>query len=369
MALGDGQMRRRLQARVAIAWLIFGLAACEGAVDPPDRTGPLDLVRPWTTASPEDAGIDANALETAAARLDAEPRALSLLVVRSGQLVYERYFHGNHADSLNDVRSITKSVVSTVAGAGVREGWLDVEATLGSILPPDRFDLNPAQQQVRVIDLLTMRGGFEWTEDDYNDWWRADDQLAYLFAHPIVNAPGSVFNYNSPAVHLLGVVLEEASGESLPELADRVLFGPIGVSRVRWEVLRNGQHNGGSGIDLRPRDLARLGQLALQGGATGSVALTDPDWFRRATTPALTLGLTQPGIVTGSYGYLWWTDTGRSSAAFFAWGYGGQYVYVVPDLDLVVVATSNWRGVGADESVLASRMLETITETVLPSVR
>lgn len=338
----------------------------------PPLEEPLDLARPWDVVEPEQVGLDAAALAVAGATLADEPRAMSLLVIRSGRLAYERYFRGNHADSLNDVRSVTKSVVSTLVGIAVKDGLIDnLDVRLDEVLP-ESFALTPAQSAIRLRHLLTMSGGFEWAESGatgYNEWISSPDHIAFLLDRPVVDPPGSTFTYNSAAVHLLGVVLEEATGERLPAFADRVLFGPLGIQRSRWEALFDGFHNAGSGLDLRPRDLARIGQLAIQGGLTGTRALTEPDWFERAGLPAFTFRFDSPGIVSGSYGYLWWTDTGRPQAAYLAWGYGGQFIYVVPGLDLVVVATTEWRGVGGESGAVAGRVLQVVTDGVLEAVR
>lgn len=360
-------------------WAVFvlvgvGLAACGSEpIDRVEFNQPLNLAQPWQTAEPAAVGLDEAALNRAGATLEAEQRSLSLLVVRSGRLAYERYFHGNHADSLNDVRSVTKSVVSTLVGIALERGLLpDLNQTLGDLLPPGRFALTPAQAQISLRHLLTMSGGFEWAESGstgYNEWITSGDHIGFLLEKPIVAQPGSTFTYNSAAVHLLGVALAEAAGQPIEQLADEWLFGPLGISRVRWEVVSDGYANGGAGIDLRPRDLARLGQLALQDGVSGTASLTEGDWFARAGAPAFTFRFQAPGISAGSYGFLWWTESGAPEPAFFAWGHGGQYIYVVPSLDLVVVATTEWRGAGAEAGPQAGRVLETVVNQVVAAAR
>ncbi len=359
--------------RTTAAVFLLAMMGCDSTpVDRVELEAPLDLAQSWQTATPEQVGIDGQALERAGNRLEGEPRSLSLLVVRSGRLAYERYFHGNHADSLNDVRSVTKSVVSTLVGIALQEGIIQsLDQTLGDWLPAEKFPLSDVQSAIKLRHLLTMSGGFEWAESGatgYNDWITSDNHVGFLLQKPTVNEPGTTFSYNSAAVHLLGVVLAEAAGEPLPDLAYRLLFGPLGISRTRWEELSNGYFNGGSGIDLRPRDLARLGQLALQGGASGDRSLTQADWFVQAGAPAFALRFQAPGIASGGYGYLWWTESGGTRPAFFAWGFGGQFIYVVPTLDLVVVATTQWRGVGSESAAVAGRVLEAIVSEVLPGV-
>ena len=349
------------------------LSACDDVVVPIEFDEPVNLVESWRAADPEAVGLEPGALDRARDELEAIPRALSLLVAKNGRLAYEAYFHGNRQDSLNDVRSVTKSVVSTLVGAALREGTLrSLDQTVGELLPPTAALVPADKEDITLRHLLTMSGGFEWTEvgaAGYNEWITSSDHLAYVLEQPLSDPPGSRFNYNSAAVHLLGVMLEGASGEELQTFADRVLFSPIGVSRSRWESVSNGFVNGGSGLDLRPRDLLRLGQLALQGGRSGTAMLVRDGWFEEAGMPQF--GWRSQGEVlrSGSYGYLWWTESGRARDAFLAWGYGGQFVYVVPDADLVVVVTTDWRGVGEGVSELTRNVMRVIAERVVPAAR
>ena len=367
---------RRIPGRLTLALgalLCASPGACTDSVEPIEFTEPLDLALAWQTADPEAVGLDADALAVARSELEAIPRALSLLVAKNGRLVYEAYLHGNHADSLNDVRSVTKSVVSTLTGIALEEGLLSsLEQTLGELLPPSAGTVPPDKAEITVLDLLTMSGGFEWTEVGaigYNEWLTSGDPVGFLLDRALSDAPGSRFNYNSAAVHLLGVMLEGATGTPIDVFADQYFFGPLGIARRRWETAFTGYPNGGSGLDMRPRDLLRFGQLALQDGVSGDRALVDADWFDAATTPHYTWRSNGSVLASGSYGYLWWTETGRARDAFLAWGYGGQFIYVVPEIDMVVVATTDWRGVGSGSGPLADDVMRVIVEQVVPAAR
>jgi CubicO group peptidase (beta-lactamase class C family) len=271
------------------------------------------------------------------------------------------------------VRSVTKSVVSTLVGIAVQERHIaSLDQPITDFLRVPEYDVNVEHALVHIRHLLTMTAGFEWSEratEDYNAWILSDDHIAYVLERPISSPPGTSFVYNSGTVHMLGVILEEATGTSLPQYADRVLFGPLGISERVWEPLLQGQVNGGAGIDLRPRDLARLGQLFLQRGWSGNRAVVPAEWVAEATVRRFAdLGGSGP-IGTLSYGYLWWADVDND--AYMAWGYGGQFVYVVPSLSLVVVATTDWRGVTQDIGTerLTEEVLKVIVERVLPAAR
>jgi CubicO group peptidase (beta-lactamase class C family) len=358
----------RLRLRCAARFLplaLAALAACSDAVAPVARDGPLDLTLEWETARPGAAGMDEDALRVAEALADDIPSMRSLLVVRRGRLVLERYWDGGSASDMADVRSVTKTVVSTLTGLAVERGMLTLDRTLGDLLPETVATLDEWERGIRVRDLLTMSGGWEWREEGaigYAEWLVAGDHVAYLLDKPQVSAPGSEFEYNSAAVHLLGVVLEEAIGGSLPAFADEVLFGPLGISARAWEPLEDGRVNGGAGIDLRPRDLARFGQLFLQDGVSGDRRILPSGWVEEATVRRWPWQ-SDAGPTRVSYGYLWWTD--EVNDAWLAWGYGGQFVYVAPARDLVVVTTTEWRG--GTPADLSSQVLRVIVDGVLPA--
>lgn len=356
----------RRYAVVMLAVLVAGATACSESPTDTVLDQTVDLTLPWQTATPSSTGMDGGELEQAVTRARGIARMRSLLVVRRGRLVAEHYFGGARPDDLADVRSVTKSVVSTLAGLAIERGYLSgLDQTIGEILGPEVAHLDETDRRVTVRHLLTMSGGWDWTEQGavgYNEWILSSDHLAYVLDKAHVAAPGSTFAYNSAAVHLLGVVLEEATGMGLPAFAAQELFGPLGVDAVGWEPMPEGGVNGSSGLDLRPRDLARLGQLFLQDGWSGTRRVLPEGWVAEATRSRWPWR-SDAGPTLTSYGYLWWT--GEPNHAFMAWGYGGQFVYVAPERDLVVVATTEWRqGAPAD---LAAQVLEVIVDGVLPA--
>jgi len=361
--------RHRLRSTAAACALGLWVAACSDVVAPVAFDAPVDLGLEWETASPKATGMDEAVLAHADALALGIPRLRSLLVVRRGRLVKERYWGGRTASDLADVRSVTKSVVSTLTGLALERGDISsLDETLGELLPADVATLDEWERAVTIRDLLTMSGGWEWHEQGavgYNEWILSGDPIGYLLAKPEVSPPGETFAYNTAAVHLLGIVLEAATGESLPAFADEVLFGPLGIGARAWEPL-GGHVNGGAGLDLRPRDLARLGQLFLQGGWSGDDRVLPSGWVEEATRRRYAW-TSDAGPTNVSYGYLWWTDEDHD--AYLAWGYGGQFIYVAPARDLVVVATTDWgvidgQGIPAD---LSSQVLRVVVEGVLPA--
>jgi CubicO group peptidase (beta-lactamase class C family) len=360
--------------RLAVLAVPLVMLACGDSITDPGRSEPIDLALPWVVASPESQGIDPGGLSRAVGHAATLPRILSLLVVRHGRLVAEEYFNDNTAESLNDVRSITKSVVSTLIGIAIQRGEIEsLDESVQYHLGPFYEDLPAELADVTLRDLLTMSGGFEWDESTtvgYNEWILSGDYVGYLLDRPIVNPPGTTFTYNSAAVHLLAVILQVATNEWIQDYADEHLFGPIGITGSSWEILLNGWANGGSGIDLRPRDLARLGTLWLQKGRSGATRILPESWVADGTQPAFAWWDGYGALRDQSYGYLWWlTRSTRAGPAHIAWGHGGQFVYVVPGKDVVVVVTHDWRGANSLSTQLATNGLDLIINHVLPAIR
>ncbi len=318
--------------------------------------------------------MDSAALEGAASAAAAIPRFRSLLVARHGRIVLERYFGGADAATLFDVRSVTKTVVGMLTGLAVADGALPgIGARLGDYLgPPDTLDAGDSA--VTVHELLTMTSGYEWHEldggPDFDLWIAAHDHVQYLLDRRQYGPPGP-FEYNSAAVHVLGVLLENAEAEPLANYADQALFAPTGISSARWEKLEFGTVNGAAGLSLSTRDMLRIGQLLLQEGRSGDRNVLPSAWVRAMTSPRFSWREVVGPQAGVSYGYLLWVADGAPHPAYFAWGYGGQFIYVVPSLDLVVVTTTEWRDFASEEeaNALGSSVLEVIVGQVEAAAR
>ena len=368
----------RLPTLLSIAFGTMLLAtSCGGPTEP----SPLDadLSADWPTGLPAAQDIDPTAIGNAITHAGTLPRLLSLLVVRNGTLVVEEYFNGNFADSLNDGRSVTKSVMSTLVGIALHQGSLpSLSERLDTHLPPAYLTgLTAGTRTISFRDLLTMSGGFEWHETDgtlpasaeYNAWVLSPDPVAWLLARPLVAAPGTSFNYNSAGTHLMSVMLTSTLGKSLRDFAREELFQPLGIPNQRWEIFPDGTPNGGAGLRLRPRDFAKIGALWLQRGETGRKRLLDRGYVDAATSSRFDL-INPPAPLSGyGYGYSWWIARTPYGDGFFAWGFGGQFIFVVPARSLVVVVTTEWRNAGALGPQLVSNGFDLIVNHVLPAVR
>ncbi|MCB9674851.1 MAG: serine hydrolase [Alphaproteobacteria bacterium] len=300
-------------------------------------------------------GLDPAGLEAAAAELDALPYVESLLVLRDGVLVFERYLHGAAATDSHNVHSASKSVLAMLVGIAIDDGVLALDTPVAGLLPGT---LDPTRG-ITVEHLLTMTAGLAWEEDVTEYALESEpDWVAAIGALPQATPPGSTFAYSTGQSHLLGAALAEATGEDLCTFAHRRLLGPLGIDAERWGRDPQGFFSGGYNLYLSPRELARFGQLVLDRGAADGVALVPPAWVDDAT---------RPWVEDGGgwwYGYQYWLWRGGSPDVDIAWGYGGQLVYTIPAERLVVVITTDTGDHDPDYDGL-----ELVREHVLGSVR
>ena len=357
--------------RAAVALLAAALACSEATA--PSPSGPIDLSADWSVATPASQGVDPTLLADGLPQASALPGLTSLLVVRRGHLVAERYFRPGGADSLYALRSVTKSVISLLVGIAIQRSIIRAtDQSLGELFRPPLPALDPPDAAITVGDLLTMTGGFQWDENtgvaEYNNWALAPDQIEYLLARPLVSPAGTTFNYNSAAVHLLSAVLEVDAGGTAA-FADAQLLAPLGVQARDWELDNRGIPNGGAGLYLRPRDMAKIGQLVLQRGLSGAAAVVPSAWVDEATRSHLGTGAVLGSLGSLTSGFLWWIGRAGGHAVVLAWGYGGQLIWIVPDLDLVVVTTATWQGLGGTAAAQAASIAGAIVNGIMPAVQ
>lgn len=260
----------------------------------------------------------------------------SLLVIREGYLVFEWYAGGYGPDSKHELYSVTKSFIATLAGIAHDQGLIEgVEQPIADFLPVQDFP-NPDRRKASLTfeDLLTMQAGLEWNEGmpAYQEMYRQPDWTAHILSKPMVEAPGTRFNYCSGCSHLISAALSQAVGGDLPGFAREYLFEPLGIEELSWETDPQGVPIGGWGLRLTSRDMARLGYLYLREGGWNGRQIVSPEWVAAATTAWVrqdeTLG----------YGYQWWIYP--ELGGYAAQGLGGQTVLVLPEHELVVVTTA-----------------------------
>ena len=273
----------------------------------------------------------------------------SLVVFHKDTIIKEAFYGTGGADVRQSVRSVTKSVMSILIGIAIDKGFLtSVDQTLGEFIDTSIYTITPEKSAIKISHLLSMTGGFEWNEltaSGYNDWALADNQVQYLLDKPLIAEPGQLFTYNSAGTHLLSYIITKVSGMSTYEFSLQYLFNPIDIEEVDWYIDKQGYCNGGAGLIFTPHDMIRIGQLVLNQGVYNGKSIIPSDYINNSVLSKISTGNTM-NFASG-YGYCWWLGQKEEVNYIFANGHGGQFIVIVPSLELIVVATNNLTGVTA----------------------
>ena len=329
---------------------------------------PVAQTEDWPTASPAESGIDAARLTDVLNRIRRRDygNITSLLVVRRERLVVEEYFNLVASGTAVTMQSVTKSVISLAAGLAVDRGMMRVSDPIAPVFPDYHpiaaSDANKQAQTVR--DLLMMRTGYDWSEQTYanSPLQRLNncfcDWIRFVLDHPMREAPGSRFEYVSGGTILLGAAIGRAAGTRVDLFLESELFAPMGFQSARWERGQpNGLPHGGGGLYLRPRDMAKLGTLMATRGRWQGRQMISEAWIRESTQ--MTAVSRTLGGRPASYGYSWW---GFPDGVIVASGALGQWIFVLPDRQLVVAST-------ASNETQADAQVRILYDYILPAVQ
>ncbi|RMZ50309.1 class C beta-lactamase-related serine hydrolase [Flavobacteriaceae bacterium PRS1] len=308
---------------------------------------PRNLEDGWKTTNLESQNVDTTRIYQLFNQIQNGKNKLhSVLLIKNNQIVIEEYFNGHSVNKQHDLRSVTKSIRSILLGIAIDKGFIDniddpISKYLKSPIPTKNLD--ERKDKITIRHLLTMSTGL-----DCNDWdknskgqedkvYRKKDWLQYTLNLPMVNEPGTVSNYCSMSVVLLVEIISQASGITIDEFAKRFLFNPLGVSNVSWGHTSNKEIiSSGKRLYMTSRDMAKIGQLILNNGKWNEKQVVSEKWIKESTAPKTKI----TGI---DYGYLWWNIPFKAKEKMIvskvATGNGGQYIMVLPELDIVAVFT------------------------------
>jgi CubicO group peptidase (beta-lactamase class C family) len=265
------------------------------------------------------------------------PRLYSLLVSRRGELLLERYYNGARASRPTNVKSASKSVISALVGIAIDRGLVPgVDTPIGTWFPELAGMDDPRRGAITIEQLLTMQSGLQSTSNRYyGAWVLSPNWVRHALTRPMERDPGTDMEYSTGYTHLLSAVLTRATGESTWAFASEALAQPLGFELARWPRDPQGIYFGGNDMLLTSRQMLAFGQLYLDRGRAGETQVVPASWIERSWVPT-----GRSRFSRQRYGYGWWIRELAGRQAYYAWGFGGQYVVLVPDLDLVVVTTS-----------------------------
>ncbi|MHA2068097.1 MAG: serine hydrolase domain-containing protein, partial [Candidatus Thorarchaeota archaeon] len=300
----------------------------------------------WRNATPAEHGVDQSYLEAMMENIEDQDHYIdSVIVVRDGYIIWEKYPSSFSPTLLHMIQSCTKSFTSTLIGVAIQEGFIDnVSQKMLEFFPGRIIDnLDSRKENITLYHMLTMSEGMHWTELEYpydderntlGQMWEATDAIQHILDQPMVRDPGDEWHYNSGMSILLGAVLEEATGQDVESFAEEYLFDKIGIDNYLWHYMpRSGVLHTDGGLFLTARDMARLGYLMLNNGTWDGEQIVSEEWVAEATRAHFDTGWFY------GYGYQWWTLP--NIGVYTATGHYEQKIYIAPEHDLVVVFTAN----------------------------
>jgi CubicO group peptidase (beta-lactamase class C family) len=354
-----------------IAWItgciILLLAACEKGEEYDYAYSPPPAFNDGIeTAALDSVGMETGPVREMMDRINAteQHRIHDILVMKDGKLVFEEYFPGYALDmdaagrdgdwmqygreTDHFMASVSKSVTSVITGIAVQAGLLpDLDRTVLDWYPEYADILTGAKATITLRHLLTMTSGLAFDENTYpygdprNDisgMFAAADPIRFALSKPLTTTPGERFFYNSGTVNVLAAIVARAAGMKFLDFANARLFDPLHTEGGVWQAFPSGDTFASGGLFLRARELAKIGRLFLDGGAWQGAQVISPDWIARSQQPHIA---TSGFFFAHAYGYLWWirdfTARGASHRCFFAAGWGDQYMFIIPDLDMIIV--------------------------------
>lgn len=319
----------------------------------------------WQNSTPEAQGIDSALLADALlAWRQQNIQIHSLQIVRNGYMVADATFYPYDGQTIHDVASVTKSVMTTLIGIAADQGKLDLDDKMVSFFPDRTIaNLDARKEAITVRHLVSMTSGLQCVRDGMEgdttlEMHRSPDYVQFALDLPVTYEPGSQFIYCSPAISLLSPILQQATGMTTLAFAQEYLFEPLGIHDVLWETDPQGYYAGHGDLSLHPHDMAKLGLLFLQEGQWEDRQIISRRWVKEARTAQ-----SETPSEEDPYGYGWWLAPDLEGV-YRAEGRNGQYIYILPGWNMVLVTT----GGGFEIGEIAEPILEIIgaMEETLP---
>lgn len=321
----------------------LGLGACipQRRLKRPLEMTPRDIGDGWEIATPESAGLDSRLVRAAYERVFSEDEfinALSFLIVCRGKLVAEGYVQrASDVTRKEHVQSVTKSLTSMAFGILHGEGHFpNLDASIGEFLPVT----DPRKQAITLRHLLTMRSGIDVDNRRFATELLMPERrrmTEWLLSQPLRHSPGDTFDYRDCDPQLIGSIALAKTGRSIESVLRHHVLEPLGIQDVLWQHNADGEPLTAHGVWLRPRDLAKIGELLHRRGSHGGRQLVPAEWLDEACRKQSDVG-EDPTVRDFAYGFYFWIVP--ELRGYATWGHGGNFMLVVPEAELVLVLTS-----------------------------
>lgn len=296
----------------------------------------------WQHDTLENHNINASAINSVHNTIDSYPINAEV-IVKDGVIVDEYYKDGYDQNSVFTLQSTSKSVTSALIGIAIDKGYIpSVNEPISTYFPQILDSGSEYKSQITIWNLLTHTTGLNASDTaNWDEWLASDNWVDYVLERPATSRPGTVFSYFTGNTHLLSAILQQATGKTAYEFGKEYLFDPLDMDSVQCSTDPQGISDGGNGFAMNVYDMAKLGELYLNNGNWNGEQIISEQWVKDSTTLQF-----DRSSGSADYGYQWWVRTFGENAypAYFAQGHYGQYIFVVPDLDLVIAITSHYEG-------------------------
>lgn len=299
----------------------------------------------WPTSTPEEQGMDSEKLVELFEYIEQnDPRQLhGLLIIRNGHIVAEKYTSPYNEKYPHNTYSVTKSLTSAIVGIAIDEGIINLNDRVLDYFPDMTFEnMSEEKENMTIEQLLLMKTGIQWPEWDSEEsaiqlfrvWENSKSPLQYYLDQPIIKEQVGEWNYDTGAPYVLGAIIERASGMTLNEYGKEKIFDRIGMDSLEFYVTNEGIGHGGTYSQMTPRDMARFGYLYLHDGKWDGEQIVPKEWVKESLYPH-----TEFDVYDYDYGYYFYLNESENGRVFSARGAGGQWILVVPELELIVIET------------------------------
>lgn len=268
----------------------------------------------------------------------------STLVSKDGKIVFEEYYNGKTRDSLCDAQSLTKGILSLLIGMAIEKKYIkNVDEPIAKFFPNEFKNFTDKKKNsITIRHILNQTSGLSWKGYlEHEEWLNSEDPISFVLNKKLENEPGKHYNYNSGATHLLSVIISKTTGKSTLEFGNEVLFRPLGINQIDWQKRNKGYYDGsGLGLKMKPIDLLKIGQLLENKGAWNEEQIVSEKWIQKLFDED-EKSKTKWGLKNSSHGFCWYKSEFRGHEIDYGMGYGGQFIFIISNKNIIIVATHN----------------------------
>ncbi|WP_106791225.1 serine hydrolase [Aquimarina sp. Aq78] len=268
----------------------------------------------------------------------------SVLVSKNNQIVFEAYYNGKTSENVSNVQSLTKGIMSILIGIAIDKKFIPSENETIDTYLNDEFKTieDKRKKTITIKHLLNQTSGLSWKGFlEHQNWVNSENPVAFVLQKKLDHIPGEKYNYNTGATHLLSAILSKSTGKTTLEFANEYLFEALDINTVNWGKRNDGNYDGGGlGLEVKPRDLLKIGQLLENEGILNGVEIVSKSWIQKLFDVNEKLA-TDWGLRNSKHGFCWYKANLNGDRIDYGMGYGGQFIIMIADKNLVIVTTHN----------------------------